>query len=148
VEEVEKWKKLTFLLLPLVPLLPVLPLAAAQGFAAASIKPTPLARSDVPIPEFDVQPGGRLVVENASLRDLIVRAYGMPAFRLEGGPPWMATARFDIVATAGAPATGADVTRMLRALLVERFALRTRTVTRELPLYELRTARDDGRVRR
>ena len=92
-----------------------------------------------------MQPGGRLVVENASLRDLIIRAYAIPAFRLEGGPSWMATSRFDIVATAGTSATAADVARMLRALLAERFALRTRTVTRELPLYELRTARDDGR---
>jgi uncharacterized protein (TIGR03435 family) len=137
-------RPLPLLLLPLLPVLPLLPLHA-QSFAAASIKPTPPARSDVPIPEIDVQPGGRLIVENATLRDLIVRAYGVPAYRLEGGPAWMTSARFDIMATAGTAATPADVNRMLQALLVERFALRARTVTRELPIYELRMARDDRR---
>lgn len=118
-------------------------LSFAQTFAAASIRPTAPGNSE-PIPEFDIQPG-RLVVGNASLRDVIIRAYGVPAFRLEGGPPWMTTARFDILATTEARVTSPEVTRMLRALLVERFALRVRTVTRELPLWELRMARGDGR---
>jgi uncharacterized protein (TIGR03435 family) len=145
VEEVEKWRKFV-LLLPLLSVLPLVPVPVrAQSFAAASIKRSPPERSAVPIPEVTFQPG-RLVVENTSLRELIIRAFGVPAFRIEGGPEWMMADRFDITASAGRNATAQEMHAMLRGLLAERFQLRTRTERRELPVYELRLARDDGRM--
>lgn len=94
----------------------------------------------------EVRPGGRLVASNSTLRELVMAAYDVRPFQLEGGPAWFGSERFDINATAGAQAPRAEVMRMLRGLLADRFALKTRTVQRELPIYELRLARADGRL--
>jgi uncharacterized protein (TIGR03435 family) len=69
-----------------------------------------------------------------------------------GGPEWLTTERYDIIAKADrAYAPGPDgappeVIAMVRTLLAQRFALRLRAESRELPVYELRTARSDGRL--
>src|SRR6185436_17945336 len=44
------------------------------------------------------QPGGRLNAQNASLRELIVYAYQLQSFELIGGPSWMNSDQWDIVA--------------------------------------------------
>jgi hypothetical protein len=57
---------------------------------------------------FGVQPGGRLVVRNVALKDLIAAAYGMadiPALvpnRILGGPDWIGSERYNIDAKASA----------------------------------------------
>jgi uncharacterized protein (TIGR03435 family) len=118
----------------------------AQQFDAAVVKPA--APSNEPFVHFDVSSGGRLIATNATLRDLIIRAYGVMGFQLEAGPDWMNTARFDITATTapGANPTAADVNAMLRGLLVDRFALRTRTEERIGPIYALVPVKGDGRL--
>jgi uncharacterized protein (TIGR03435 family) len=119
-------------------------LSAGQQFAAASVKPP--APGAEPYGYTEIPPGGRLVVSNSTLRELVLAAYDLRPFQLEGGPAWFASQRFDINATAGAQASRAQVMKMLQALLADRFGLRTRTVTRELPIYELRLARADRRL--
>jgi uncharacterized protein (TIGR03435 family) len=42
----------------------------------------------------------RLHGDEVSLVDLILMAYGIERFQLVGGPPWMRSDRFDIVARA------------------------------------------------
>src|ERR1700693_4924510 len=59
------------------------------------------------------QPGGRFRATNAPLRELISAAYGtpqpLPAFQILGGPRWIESDRFDIVAkAAGDPRPGPD----------------------------------------
>jgi uncharacterized protein (TIGR03435 family) len=58
----------------------------------------------------------------------------------------LTTDYFEVTANAGADATPADVKAMLRTLLAERFFLRTRSDTRQAPLYVLTVARSDGRL--
>jgi uncharacterized protein (TIGR03435 family) len=91
-------------------------------------------------------PGGRFTATQATLRDLIRRAYDVTDIRVAGGPDWMGSARFDVVAAAEA-GTGVSIDesqRMLRSLLVERFTLRLHTETREVPVYHLVTTRREG----
>ena len=47
---------------------------------------------------FGIQPGGRFTTVNVPLWDLIRQVYGLQRSQLVGGPDWMETARFDIVA--------------------------------------------------
>ena len=47
---------------------------------------------------FGIQPGGRFTTVNVPLWELIRRAYGLQRSQLVGGPDWIETARFDIVA--------------------------------------------------
>jgi uncharacterized protein (TIGR03435 family) len=77
---------------------------------------------------------------------LIRFAYDLPDFQISGGPSWLASARFDIVAKAENDAPIAQTRVMLRTLLAERFMLTTHTETRELPIYALVMARNDGRL--
>src|SRR5215510_7283615 len=44
------------------------------------------------------QPGGRVTVTNVPARQLIVLAYELQEFQLVGGPSWIESDRFDMVA--------------------------------------------------
>src|ERR1700722_13417299 len=94
---------------------------------------------------------GRFGVECVSLRDYIRGAYGSyglgrnPNVRpptVLGGPAWVDTNRYDIVAKAPGE-TGLDEMYgpMLRALLEDRFELKIHSEIRELPVYALIAAR-------
>ena len=102
----------------------------------------------ISFPNFGVrvQPGGRLV-GIASLQTLILRAYGIREYQLEGGPKWLTTDYFDIAAKAEREtATEAELNEMLKSLLAERFGLRVHVETREAPVHTLTVARADGRL--
>jgi uncharacterized protein (TIGR03435 family) len=71
-------------------------------------------------------------------------AHQRPHYQLEGGPAWISTARFEINAKAVGEPSSQEFNAMLKALLVERFALRARTKVRQLPHYVLTLARSDG----
>ena len=92
------------------------------------------------------QPGGRLNGTNVPAAALIRFAYDLPDFQISGGPNWLASARFDIAAKAENDAPIEQKRLMLRTLLAERFMLTTHTETRELPIYVLVMARNDGRL--
>ncbi len=117
---------------------------------------------------IEVLPGGRFNAINMTLWQILSIAYPSDGkFRdeinLTGGPAWIDSDRFDFVAKAeGSPqldtnkpgSTVTDVDRdaverirmMLRRFLAERFKLRLQHETRQLPLYELVMAKNDGRV--
>ena len=129
--------------------------AAAQtdprpAFAVATIKKN---TSGADARSMRLQPGGRIVVTNQPLRQLIVFAYSLQPQQLAGGPPWLDTDRFDITAQAegnisptppGGPPGPAQL--MMQRLLAERFGLVVHTESRELPVYALTVARRDGQL--
>jgi uncharacterized protein (TIGR03435 family) len=90
-------------------------------------------------------PGGRMTAGFVTLRTLILRAFDVKTYQVEGGPAWANTTNFTIDGRAMGNPTPEEFNTMLKALLVERFALRTRTEMREMPLHELTLARSDGR---
>ena len=100
-----------------------------------------------------LHPGGQLVMTNQSLRPLIVFAYGLLPQQVVGGPAWLDSTRFDIVAQAGrnippSPPGGppGPAQLMLQRLLADRFKLAVRTETREMPIYALTLARSDQQL--
>jgi uncharacterized protein (TIGR03435 family) len=114
--------------------------AQALQFEVASVKPMPEARAPQ---QAGMQPGGRLFASNAPARLLIRVAYGLEEYQLIGGPDWMNSARFEVSASAGREATRDEMLAMLRALLADRFSLRSHRETRELPVFHLTVARAD-----
>lgn len=152
-------------------LLPVLALRAgtqpldADGpaFEAATVRENKSAETRMHI---EVQPGGRFNAINMTLWQILSIAYPVDGrfrdeIQLTGGPAWIKSDRFDIVAKAeGSPmldtnkpgATVTDTDRsavdrirlMLRRFLAERFKLRMHNEMRELPIYELVLAKRDG----
>src|SRR5688500_12628733 len=90
-----------------------------------------------------LQPGGRVIATNLSLRDLIRAAYGLEDNQLVGGPAWIDSDRFDVEARGPAEMTRERGQSMLRELLADRFKLVTHPETRQLPIYRLVMARRD-----
>jgi len=131
-------------------------LAEPQGppmrFDTASVKPN---KSGAEERYIRIDPrGGSLTVVNLQLRALITFAYQIQSFQLEGGADWIASERFDIlgkpereVPSTGAFFDGHDPLRMmLRTLLADRFKLVVHKETKELPIFELVLARQDGQL--
>lgn len=114
-------------------------LGAAQApsnptFEVASIKAN---RSGAPLQILPtLQPGGRVFAINLPLREFVQVAYGLRANQLILASP-LAEARFDLEARAGATATPEQAAAMLRALLIDRFGLKTHAETRQRPVYTL-----------
>jgi hypothetical protein len=94
------------------------------------------------------QPGGRLTATNVTVAELIRFAYDLPAFQVTGGPDWLGSDRFDVIAKAEGDPPSAQKRLMLRRLLAERFNLIAHTETRELSLYALVLARTDRKIGR
>src|SRR5271168_533786 len=67
--------------------------------------------------------GDRYNLRQATMVDLISTAYGVDAKSVQGGPPWLETNRFDIVAKAPPGTPPATLKLMLKALLADRFKL-------------------------
>lgn len=133
------------------------PAAPALRFEVASVKPgtspfnagraAAAGGGRVSFPFFGVrtQPGGRLEAV-ANLQGLILAAYRIESYQIEGGPKWLTTDYFEITAKAEREtATDAELFEMLKSLLAERFGLRVHVETRQASVFML-SARADGRL--
>ena len=83
---------------------------------------------------------------NHSVMQLIQVAYGVLERQVLDGPGWIRSERFNVIARTSTDLPRDRALRMLEALLADRFKLRVRQETREMPILELRLARSDGRV--
>jgi uncharacterized protein (TIGR03435 family) len=95
------------------------------------------------------QPGGRVIVTNNSLYNLIRNAYNAQRFEMVPGknlPDWIDSDRWDITAQGPDGATQPQMMQMMQSLLVDRFALVVRREMREMPIYALVLDRPDGRL--
>jgi uncharacterized protein (TIGR03435 family) len=114
------------------------------AFEVASVKPNTSGDGRVLMMP---QPGGRLSLVNVPLKLMIRNAYRLQDFQIVGGPDWMSTARYDVVAKAG---TGnpsqEELQLMLRSLLADRFKLTAHPDKREMPTYAMVLARNDRRL--
>jgi len=81
--------------------------------------------------------GGRYEVRSATMVDLVGLAYGVDGVRVVGGPNWLETDRYDVIAIAPANSTAESVKTMLQALLADRFKLLVHTDKKEMPSYAL-----------
>jgi uncharacterized protein (TIGR03435 family) len=119
---------------------------------------------------LEVTPGGRFVATYATLRELVTLAYPLPSGRvrddsqISGGPSWINSDHFDVVAKAAGMPAGLDsnvpagaarheeinaieqVRLMLRTLLADRFKLTVHNEIMNRPVYALVIARRDGRL--
>jgi uncharacterized protein (TIGR03435 family) len=81
--------------------------------------------------------GGRYELRNATMVDLIGRAWSVDADKVVGGPDWLDTDRFDMIAKSPANTTPESLRLMLQALLANRFKLVVHSDTRPFPEYVL-----------
>jgi uncharacterized protein (TIGR03435 family) len=121
--------------------------AQGQSFDVASVKPNRAGIGEnAPREKITASPGS-LTMQNVSLQTCIKWAYGLRDFQISG-PGWLSSERYDIAAKASGPATEQELRLMLRALLADRFKLKTRTETKEKPVYALVVAKNGPKLHR
>jgi uncharacterized protein (TIGR03435 family) len=81
--------------------------------------------------------GDRFAFHQATMLDLIAYAYGLDPDMVQGGPIWLETDRFDVIAKV-APKTSKETLRlMVRSLLAERFGLVTHMGSKPMQAWVL-----------
>jgi uncharacterized protein (TIGR03435 family) len=115
------------------------------AFDVASIKPN---KSGDWRKGIGPAPGGRFTATNTTFRELVRFAYGFSQWtgntRVTGGPQWIDTDHFDVVAKAQGMPSPQEMRVLVRTMLAERFRLLAHTETKELPVYALVMAKSDG----
>ena len=118
------------------------PPAPGAHFEVASIRRNVSGSTD---DRMNVAPGGRLVASNIPIRTLIRNVYRVQYSQLAGGPEWLETERWDILATGASAANMEEMLERIKAFLHDRFKLAVHTEMRDAPHYALVMARGDRR---
>jgi bla regulator protein blaR1 len=136
--------------------------SAPLTFEVASIKPT---AADFHGTMFQLQPGGGLRITGANLKTLLAYMYDVREFQISGGPGWINSERYDIVAkperatgSDSAPADPGKLTddqrktfleqtrQRMQSLLAERFHLSVHRETKEAPVYALAVSKSGSKL--
>lgn len=83
---------------------------------------------------------GRINFSSVTLKECVIAAYDVRSYQVAG--PASLTAlltsdRYDIVATAGGPASNAELKAMLKTLLADRFKMKIHLETREMAAFRM-----------
>jgi uncharacterized protein (TIGR03435 family) len=118
-----------------------------DAFEVATIKPTTL---DWPSGGrfMRMQTAHQFVARNYTLRVILAAAYYLTPGAVSGGPAWIDSDRYDILAEAPGrvrPTTDEQMA-MLRQLLSERFNLKVHREGKEFPIYALTLAKNGPKL--
>jgi uncharacterized protein (TIGR03435 family) len=120
--------------------------AQQPRFEAADVHISPTARGFVQ--SFGgVVREGRYVNRDATMLELIEAAYGVTEDTIAGGPGWVSSEVYDVIAKVPAGTTPATAKLMLQALLAERFGLVVRTETHPVPRYVLSIGKGGSKLK-
>jgi len=115
-----------------------IPQNARPAFEVASIRPS------INAPRQAVAAAGRTDGAQFQIAGLTIRDYISMSFAVKlnqiSGPDWITTDRFDIAATLPEGSRPDQVPTMMRALLEDRFDLKTHREKKEFPVYALRVS--------
>jgi len=108
---------------------------ASPVFEVATIKPS---KPDTPGKAFLVR-GRQFSTVNTSVSDLITFAYGLHARQITGGPAWLETEKYDVVAKSDGEGQPNDKQwkMMVQKLLADRFKLTFHRDKKELSVYAI-----------
>jgi len=117
-----------------------------DAFEVATIKPTGPAPTGRWI---RMQTANRFEARNHALRTLIAAAYNLSPQAISGGPSWVDSDRWDILAKTPGDVrpTLDEQMSMLRRLLAERFRLSFHRESKELSIYTLTLAKGGSKLR-
>lgn len=113
------------------------------AFEVATIKPSAPGQ-----PGFGMgMAGHRFIGVNTTLRDLIAFAYGLHPDQITGGPPWIASDKYDLYAEVtgkGAPESQ-RIRAMVQQLMADRFSLVFHRAKKELSVYAIVVAKSGAK---
>jgi len=142
-------------------------LLTAQGpaFETASIKPTPPGGDPAVSWRIGPMPGGGLVAQGLSLKDIILWAYELQGYQVSGGPSWVDSVDWSIMAKAPEAQKPEDsvhwkdmnpeqqgryvsaARQRMQALLAERFHLVLKRETKEGQIYALTVGKNGSKMK-
>ena len=123
----------------------VLSNSANAQFEVASVRPSPADRHSE---STGMTTGkGRLTANELTLKRYIMGGYAVGNHQIAGGPEWLDSNRYDIVARAEKPVDDdAVIMGMLRTLLAERFKLTVHRETRTMCAYVLTVGKNGSKL--
>jgi uncharacterized protein (TIGR03435 family) len=107
--------------------------AQQRAFEVAAIKPSKADDSGY----HSRYHNGRATIDNFTLRQMIVEAYGVRPFQISGGPGWLDTERYHIDAKAEDDLDEKQLLPMVQVLLADRFHLLMHRDKKEMNAYAL-----------
>jgi uncharacterized protein (TIGR03435 family) len=123
----------------------------APSFEVASIKPRPLPPGVIGFTRnaSNIKIAGNRVTTGGRLKSLVMAAYDVKDFQVDGVPEALMSEVYDIVAKTEGDATPSEeqVRRMLQTLLADRFQLKLHRETREIAVYDLVVAKNGPKLK-
>jgi uncharacterized protein (TIGR03435 family) len=118
----------------------------AQSFEVATIKPT---EPDWTGGRYMTMKGAQFAAKNYEPRVLLGAAYNLPPSAISGGPAWLDSEHYDILAkTPGERKPAPDEQMgMLRQLFLERFQLTFHREPKEFSIYAITVAKGGSKLR-
>lgn len=127
----------------------LVPLGAQNGttagpqFEVASIKPNASGSRG---PTIYNPTRGRFAIDSITLKALIAYAYDVREFQVSGGPSWVGSEEYNIVAKPQGEASNERILAMAKDLLAERFKLTLHHESKEMPVLALTVAKGGARL--
>jgi bla regulator protein blaR1 len=112
--------------------------AAPKEFDVVLVKPS--APDEHNSFMFQSLPGGTIRLAGVPLRMMIMEAYGLKVFQVSGGPDWIRSSRWDVLAKAEGfqgriPREQENL--MVQSMMADRFQLKVHSETKEESVYAL-----------
>ena len=108
-------------------------------FEAASLK---VNNSGISFSGIGTSNGSLMRITNYTLKGMIQYAYGVRDFQVSGGPSWVASDRYDVVAKPETAQKPEVFQQMLQNFLADRFQLRVHKEAIDAPIYVLSVAKN------
>jgi uncharacterized protein (TIGR03435 family) len=127
----------------------LVPLGAQNGttagpqFEVASIRPGALGARG---PTIYNPTRGRFAIDSITTKALIAYAYDVREFQVSGGPGWVGSEEYNIVAKPQGEVSNEKILAMTRSLLAERFNLTLHHESKEMPVLALTVAKGGARL--
>jgi uncharacterized protein (TIGR03435 family) len=118
--------------------------AVTERFEVASVRPTSADQSNNSSGGHSGR--GRLTMSNVTLKRCIMGAFGVGPNQILGGPPWLDSDHYEIVAKAEQPVGDGILMAMLQTLLAERFKLAIHRETKTIQALVLEVAKNGPKV--
>jgi uncharacterized protein (TIGR03435 family) len=117
---------------------------APTQFEAAEVRPSKSATQRAGLSAL---PGGEVQILGYTLHDLVALAFEVKSGRVDGGPKWLDSDRFDVIAKSPEAMSPHALSGMLKSLLVDHFRLQTHIEDRPVPVFALVTEKESPRLK-
>lgn len=111
------------------------PAPADASFDVADVHTSPHVR--FPYMDGGTITGGRYILHQATMTEIVAAAYNLAPENVQGGPSWLDWNHYDIEAKAPATTSKDTVRLMLQSLLKQRFNLVVHTGSAPMPAYAM-----------